>query len=60
METLKKYLMAFLRFANLAAPVAASVATISGHDDVVGDINKAGEAAKAAEGIASAIDAAAK
>ena len=38
-----------VHFAAAAAPIAASVAAATGHGDVVGDIQKAGEAAKAAE-----------
>lgn len=56
MEVIKKYLMAFLRFARIAAPIAASVAESTGHTDVVGDIEKAGDAATSAESALSGVD----
>ena len=43
-----QYVKGFLTFAKAAAPVAAEVAAATGHQDVVGDINKAGSAANAA------------
>ena len=48
MADVMKYLKAFLGFATKAAPVAAEVATLTGHGDVVGDISKAGAAANLA------------
>lgn len=45
------FLRLFFKFAATAAPVAAEVARATGHDDVVGDINKAGTAALGADKI---------
>lgn len=45
-----------IHFAAVAAPIAASVAAATGHGDVVGDINKAGDAARAAQGLSNAFE----
>lgn len=48
------YLKAFLGFAAKAAPVAAEMASMTGHQNVVDDINKAGHAADLANSLANA------
>lgn len=42
-----QYIKAFLGIAVAAAPVAEAIAKSTGHEDVTGDIRKAGEAASA-------------
>ena len=54
MNKFMQYLKAFLGFAKAAAPIAAEVASATGHKDVVGDINLAGQAANTASKAADA------
>jgi hypothetical protein len=54
MSKFMQYMKAFLGFAKAAAPIAAEVAAATGHNDVVDDINKAGQAAGTASRAADA------